>query len=118
MNWMNELTAEFEKTFIRDDRYKVFVTGLPADFLRGDFSVFPEAAWKAGAGARPRADSTDRRLCVYLFVVPSFWGDKSRTEFYREPDHLGIGSIRMCHWGTDRFRRDAGFLYVRHRIGG
>ena len=22
MNWMNELTAEFEKTFIRDDRYK------------------------------------------------------------------------------------------------
>ena len=33
MNWMNELTAEFEKTFIRDDRYKVFVTGFKNTIL-------------------------------------------------------------------------------------
>ena len=30
---MNELTAEFEKTFIRDDRYKVFVTGFKNTIL-------------------------------------------------------------------------------------
>ncbi len=28
MGWMESLSAEFEKTFIRDDRYKVFVTGF------------------------------------------------------------------------------------------
>jgi len=33
MGWIESLTAEFEKTFIRDDRYKVFVTGFKNTIL-------------------------------------------------------------------------------------
>ena len=28
MGWFDSIMNEFEKTFIRDDRYKVFVTGF------------------------------------------------------------------------------------------
>ena len=60
-------------------------------------------------------------IAVYAFIYSSynhFGVTNLGAEFYREPDHLGVGSIRMCHWGTDRFRRDAGLLHVRYRIGG
>ena len=33
MGWMDEIKAEFVKTFIRDDRYKVFVTGFENTIL-------------------------------------------------------------------------------------
>ena len=33
MGWMETFMAEFEKTFIRDDRYKVFVTGFKNTLL-------------------------------------------------------------------------------------
>lgn len=33
MSWMENLTADFQKTFIRDDRYKVFVTGFKNTLL-------------------------------------------------------------------------------------
>ena len=33
MGWIDTLVAEFEKTFIRDDRYKVFVTGFKNTLL-------------------------------------------------------------------------------------
>ena len=33
MGWMDEIKAEFVKTFIRDDRYKVFLTGFENTIL-------------------------------------------------------------------------------------
>ena len=33
MGWIDSFRAEFEKTFIRDDRYKVFVTGFKNTLL-------------------------------------------------------------------------------------
>lgn len=33
MGWIESITADFEKTFIRDDRYKVFVTGFKNTLL-------------------------------------------------------------------------------------
>ena len=36
MGWMDEIKAEFVKTFIRDDRYKVFLTGFENTILITD----------------------------------------------------------------------------------
>ena len=33
MEWINTFMADFDKTFIRDDRYKVFVTGFKNTIL-------------------------------------------------------------------------------------
>ena len=55
MGWMDEIKAEFVKTFIRDDRYKVFLTGFENTILITLVSIRADQKEKAGyAGKKNR----------------------------------------------------------------
>ena len=76
--------------------HMVSSSGIPWDILCLRICIFRKTQWEKSGDLQSVSDSADLSVCGLVFLLQSFWSDKSPSEFYRKPDYPGICGIWNC----------------------